>query len=349
MTLRAIDYQAVLALIQSLMQEAKVVAPHQREGERQWSFEEVTEPANVCLEYTSTVLPPKKYAFPTQERFLRYELGESPKAEPIIEAEPLVLFGVHTCDIYALNCLDIAMTDEHVDPNWVARRKQMRIVGVDCLPDEYCFCASMGTATVHEGYDLFLTPVDGGYVVEVATGAGEEMLTNIPTKEATSAQVAQVKAHLKKKMQQEHKLDCDVSTLPLHFSGVADSELWKQHAERCYSCGTCNLVCPTCICYDVLEQLNLALDGGERVRVWDSCMLEEFATVATGENFREERSQRLRHRFFRKYSYLFTRYGQPYCCGCGRCVRQCLVHIDPVPILNDVIAESQKGATVRGA
>jgi len=262
-----------------------------------------------------------------------------------------VLFGVHPCDIYALNCLDVTMTDEHADPNWVARRQQMRIIGVDCLPDEYCFCAAMGTATVDEGYDLFLTPIDGGYVVKVGSQAGEEMLAAVSMRPATADEVKQAEEYLSKKlaMQQDRKIACEVTALPLHLTGVVDSELWEQHAQRCYSCGTCNLVCPTCFCFDVVDKLDLSLTSGERVRVWDGCLLEEFAMVATGENFRKEGPERLRHRFYRKYSYLFTRYGRPYCCGCGRCVRQCLVHIDPVEVLNDAVAESQKGATVYGS
>ena len=146
-------------------------------------------------------------------------------------------------------------------------------------------------------------------------------------------------------MQQgERRIHCELSSLPLYFQGFADSGVWKQWAEKCYSCGTCNLTCPTCFCFDVLDETDLSLASGVREREWDGCMLEGFAAVGSGENFREKREERLRHRFFRKYAYLFTRYGRPYCCGCGRCVRQCLVHIDPVGIINDLLAESRKGA-----
>ena len=71
--------------------------------------------------------------------------------------------------------------------------------------------------------------------------------------------------------------------------------------------------------------------------------------VAPHENFRPERWQRLRHRFYRKYAYLFTRYGRVYCCGCGRCVRQCLADIDPVEVLNDLLAEGAKEASIHGS
>ena len=41
MKLLVIDCQGVRALLEGLMKESKVVAPHQREGERQWAFQEV--------------------------------------------------------------------------------------------------------------------------------------------------------------------------------------------------------------------------------------------------------------------------------------------------------------------
>lgn len=348
MTVRVIDQDGVRGLVEKLQEEAKVVAPHRREGENQWAFQEVTDPDKICLQYTSTILPPKEFAFPMRETFLRMKRGEIPQAEAVIEAEPIVLFGVHPCDIYALECLDVAYCDEHVDPNWAARREQMRIVGVDCVPDEHCFCASMGTARVDSGYDLFLTLLGDEYLVEVGTEAGEQMLTGLPTREATAGEIAQAKKQFAEKIKQERQLNDDYRNLPLRFSGAADYELWEKYAEKCYGCGTCNLVCPTCFCFDVIDEVSLDLAEAWRDRVWDGCMLEGFAEVASGENFREERAQRLRHRFYRKYSYLFTKYGRPYCCGCGRCVRQCLVHIDPVEVINDLLKESQKEVVARG-
>jgi heterodisulfide reductase subunit C len=350
MALQVIGSEVVTQLLEKLMAEARVVAPHRREGVKQWAFADVTEPADVCLDYVSTVLPPKKYAFPPKEKLVHYELGDQsgghPRMEAVIEAEPLVLFGVHPCDIYGLTSLDIAFYDKNVDPNYLARRAQMRVVGVDCEPDEYCFCASMHTASVSEGYDLFLTPLDGGYAVEVATAAGEQMLVGLVTREATAAEMSAVKERLAKKLLQERRINCELHNLPLHFESATESTLWTEHAQRCYSCGTCNLTCPTCYCFNVLEQMNLSLHSGDREREWDGCMLEEFAKVASGENFRGDREERLRHRFYRKYSYLFTKYGRPFCCGCGRCVRQCLVHIDPVSVINDVIAHGAEGGLV---
>ncbi|MCD6351659.1 MAG: 4Fe-4S dicluster domain-containing protein [Armatimonadetes bacterium] len=346
MALKAVSQEAVRGLMAKLKESMRVVAPHRREGRNQWEFSDVEDPAKVSLEYTSTILPPKKYAFPTQDVLVHYKLGEKFEAEAVLQAEPIALFGVHPCDIYALECLDISMTDQYADPNWVERRKAMRIIGVDCQPDEWCFCASMKTATVSSGYDLFLTPINDWteFVADAATAEGEEMLAMIDSREATSEDLAQVRAWQSNKVaaQRERHINTDINDLPLHFTGFADSEVWQRWADKCYSCGTCNITCPTCFCFDVLDQIKLTLDEGYRTRVWDGCMLEDFALVAPHENFREERSERIRHRFYRKYAYLFTRYGRAYCCGCGRCARQCLADIDPVTVINELLAEARK-------
>jgi ferredoxin len=352
MALKVIGDAAVRALMARLTQEARVVAPHRREGCDQWAFRDVTDPAKVSLKYTSTLLPPKKYAMPTVEEMLRYRLGDGFRAEAVVEAGPLVLFGVHPCDIYGLESLDISMTDKHADPGWVQRRKAMRVVGVDCEPDDHCFCAYMRTDTVSSGYDLFLSPIKGWqeYVVEVATPAGEAMLEGAETREATSEDMAEMRAAQSEKArrQQTRSMNTELLQLPLHFTGFANSPVWQKWADKCYSCGTCNTTCPTCFCFDVVDSPALTLDGGTRERVWDSCQLEEFAVVAPHENFREERRERIRHRFYRKYAYLFTQYGRPYCCGCGRCFRQCVADIDPVEVVNDLLAEAAKEAKTHG-
>ena len=351
MILRVIDRPGLNRLMEKLGQEATVYAPQEQQGVGHWAFEKVTDPSRVTLEYVSTTLPARQFAFPTRQTILRGRGGEGLSMEAVVEAEPIVLVGVHPCDIYGLQSLDMFYCDEPADPNWAARRAQLRIIGVSCVPDEWCFCASMGTATVDSGYDLFLSRLtEGEYLVEVGTEAGEQMLEGLPVREATAAEITSVKRQLAEKVNQERRLHDDFRNLPLRFSGKAQSPVWEKQAARCTSCGTCVLVCPTCVCFDVRDEVNLG-DPAEtwRDRVWDGCMLESFAEVASGENFREERFQRLRHRFFRKYAYLFTRFGRPYCCGCGRCVRQCLVHIDPVEIINDLLAESKKEAVTRGA
>jgi ferredoxin len=71
-----------------------------------------------------------------------------------------------------------------------------------------------------------------------------------------------------------------------------EAPLWREEALRCVECGACNTVCPTCHCFLLLDQLH----SGEldRFRLWDSCLLKDFAQVAGGANPRPQLWMRLR-------------------------------------------------------
>ena len=105
---------------------------------------------------------------------------------------------------------------------------------------------------------------------------------------------------------------------------------------KCVSCGNCTAVCPTCYCFDIYDDVELDMSGGERKRTWDSCQLEEFAVVAGGENFRKERSSRQRHRYYRKFNYSVEKYNKYFCTGCGRCSRACMAGIELKETLNSL-------------
>lgn len=121
-----------------------------------------------------------------------------------------------------------------------------------------------------------------------------------------------------------------------------DSNVWAKQAAKCLSCGSCTLVCPTCFCYDVTDEVNLDLTTGERKRTWDGCLLRDFTKVGTGEIFREKVENRYRHRFNRKGRYLPDNLGFLACVGCGRCSSQCVPDIaDPVNLFN-ALADATK-------
>ncbi len=84
------------------------------------------------------------------------------------------------------------------------------------------------------------------------------------------------------------------------------------------------------------------LTEGERYRVWDGCLLEDFAKVAGGHNLRKTRAERLRHRFNRKFQFQVDKFGGLFCVGCGRCSRTCLVNINIVEVTNEIISEREE-------
>jgi ferredoxin len=196
----------------------------------------------------------------------------------------------------------------------------------------------MGTLTAGEGYDLHLTDLGPAYAVDVATEAGEQLLSGYGTaSEAGDADMRRLNEVLGAKWPRfTYRLDFDAAELPALLSTAYDHPLWEELGERCLACGSCTNVCPTCYCFNVFDEVNMPLTEGERLRRWDSCQLDQFASVAAGENFREARSARQRHRFMRKGKYLYEKFGELGCVGCGRCVRTCVAKISIVDGFNTI-------------
>jgi sulfhydrogenase subunit beta (sulfur reductase) len=242
--------------------------------------------------------------------------------------------------LHGIRVLDEAFSQGYPDAHYLERRKNTLLVGIECLEpcDEHSFCKSMGTLTVSNGYDLHLTDLGDAYSVDVGSEAGRALLKQFSeARQATEADMKRMNKVLGAKWPRfPYKLEFDVGELSTLMAQSYENPVWKKLADICLACGQCTLVCPTCFCFNVYDEVDLSLEDGERRRRWDSCQLDEFARVAGGENFREHQASRLRHRFMRKGRYLMEKYGELGCTGCGRCARSCLVDISPVDVFNEL-------------
>ncbi len=140
-----------------------------------YSFQEVGgDPAEMALDYNRTMLPPKKFFVGgPRETILRLKNGHW---EEETNVEPTVLFGLHSCDIHGLKILDGVYLNEPVDPPYYLRRREATlIVGISCMPDEYCFCKSLGTHFAMDGFDLFLHELPDGWLVRIGSVRGHEI------------------------------------------------------------------------------------------------------------------------------------------------------------------------------
>ena len=326
--------------VESLIQAGRVVAPIAKKTK--FSFENLESANDLRLDYDVTILPPKKAIMPVKQEIVRFN-GNS--IESAICAKPQVLLGVHFYDVKAIDMLDELFTQGHKDYNWLAYREQTTIVAssVQKVSDR-AFFASVGQGVQAKGHDAFITKVNGGYVFEVVTPKGEALLKKGLFAEASTAQVLEAKAANEKVLKEcpetlKHSTEAVQKKVREAFK---NEDMWKKFSDQCFSCGACNIVCPTCYCFDVQDEWNLDGTSGKRCRSWDGCMLGEFAQVSLGgghtENFREERHTRFRHRIMRKATYLNSKLGGPACVGCGRCSTSCVPDIaDPVKIINPLV------------
>jgi len=332
--------QEMLESLDRCMSTYRVAALTNKDGRPMYDF--VTSSKQVILEYRPTVLPPKKFFFPPTETILEY--SKDGKMKTVIEAEPLVLFGVRPCDINGIKILTEAFADVNGDPNYLSRRENAIVIGIECAKkcdNDDAFCTKVNAHKVTTGHDILLADLGDDYLIKEATDKGTAFINEFLKVNKVDAK--EFDDFIKRKeaaFAQEDSAFKDLERLPEIFSKSNEHPIWNQEGERCLSCGSCVMVCPTCYCFDVKDQWDLNLKDGKRVRQWDGCMLCDFAVVAAGENFRNTKEARLKHRMNRKFNYLMKKHGQAVCVGCGRCVRACLVDISPKTVVEALNGEA---------
>jgi len=324
------------AFFESLKDFGKIYGPV-KTGVSVHAFKEVSSANQMDLSYTRTMIPPKKFFVKPQEKIFEFNEEKAEFKEVFEENDKTVIFGIHPCDINALKLLDKIYLDEMPDAYYWKRRENTVLVGISCHPDEYCFCKSVGTSYATDGFDLFLHEISEGYLVRVASERGQEIVAkNKDLVQEVEAKDLEEFKNSELKRLSEFELELNISGLQDMLELAHDSPVWEEYADKCFGCGNCNLVCPTCRCYDVVDYVNLDIKTGERVRKWDSCMLRKHGLVAGGLNFRPTRVERLRNRFNCKGS---LREDMLNCVGCGRCTVYCPADIRYVEVMKKVRGE----------
>lgn len=274
----------------------------------------------------------KQFLFPpnaTVATALASAAGWAVTAVDGADAPSYAFLGMRACELAAVAVQDRVFLQEHyADPIYKSRRERALFIAVNCTQAApTCFCASMKTGPrCTAGFDLALTELDAGFLVETGSERGRLIAAELPLRAATEDE----RSH----GESERQRAVDQQTRSIPVDDVRDLLLnnlhhpqWNDVAERCLSCTNCTQVCPTCFCSSVQEVTDLDMTRVDRQRSWDSCFNFDFSYMNGGVVRNTVRS-RYRQWLTHKLATWHDQFDVSGCVGCGRCITWCPVGID---------------------
>jgi len=299
-------------------------------------FLEIQSASELAPDYRNSTRSIKDFFLPPQEPLLRYGVRkEGVEVQPPAGEEAgTVLFGVRPCDAAYLPIIDRVFSGEEKDQLYLSRREKTLIIGLSCeTPEDTCFCTSLGYSPGgSQGCDLLLTPLgEDRFFVEFISERGEQVAVRFPElwqdasasdRERRRGVEAEAKASIQRRV--------DMKGIKEWLDGHFDDPLWEEISRRCLGCAACYYLCPTCHCFDIVDEGDMW--GGTRRRIWDSCSFGHFTQMPAHQP-RETQARRYRQRIMHKFKYYVDRFGIFACVGCGRCLKACPVGIDLTEIL----------------
>ena len=327
MEAKIINKQEIASLLDRLIREYEVFAPVNK-GDR-ICFERINSGSEAFLDYQNSRIPPKGLLLPQWEVLFSYHTtpGAVEMEEPPSPERQRLVFGIRPCDARSFTLLDKVFNGECPDPYYVSRRQGTVVVGLGCpKPRATCFCTSVnGGPFSTGGSDLLLVDIGDEYVIQVISDEGARLLEGSGLKDAGEKKLALAAGAVRVA---EASLEAGVPTegLKEKLDRSFNDPVWQQLTEKCLGCGVCTYLCPTCHCFDIVDEG--AGSDGDRIRLWDSCQFPLFTLQASGVNPRPTVRERYRQRIMHKFSHFIDNYGEFGCVGCGRCVTECPVNLD---------------------
>lgn len=292
---------------------------------------------NLALDFTSHArISAKSFFLPQREVLLHYDTaGDEPQDEQTVADPHKLLFGVKPCDARAIELNARLLADDSSEASvqdiYFKRRVDNTIMlGYGCdQPGASCFCPSAGGGPFDRaGLDALITDIGDELLVTIFEDRPKaQILVHDDLMEEATSESLEVAARI------EEDAVKILSSMPglvkpePKESELFELALWEETARRCVNCGICTYLCPTCTCFDMMDEISEGC--GTQSRCWDSCMFGLFTLHASGHNPRPGGKERVRQRFMHKLSYFPDLHdGVLSCVGCGRCVLYCPVNID---------------------
>lgn len=321
-------------LAREFQETHEVYGPQRNAQTGQVFFDLLAKGESPDLDAIIPSMPVKEILFPQMERILKYKVDAAAQAVTIekqVTEKPKVLFGLRPCDLAGILCLDrFFIGQEFVDDVYLTHRRQSILITNTCtqpFPQCFCVCTHTGPAA-DEGFDLDLTQIADGYLVEVGSDKGQAIADERCWQRAEGGHFEEKRAVIDQSISLFPDLAKDNKAwisraMNRITTGFVKHEIWEYIGEQCFECGACSFVCPSCSCFNI-EDAKICDGECERLRTRDSCSFEGYARMAGDHNPRKPVEDRRNKRFFCKLSYSQSKkYLRPGCVGCGRCQWVC--------------------------
>lgn len=335
--MKILDKNQLTKLIEEFIREYRVFAPVKKG--KIMGFDEINSGNEACLDSKNTKQPPKSVFFPQTEVLFEYKNSEKGVEEAGSDEGGKILLGIRPCDAKALLLFDkFFSSGEHEDLPYLQKRERTAVVGLACNhPLSTCFCTSLGGSPFgSEGMDLQLIDLGDRYLMKILTDKGEKLVENIKwLKDAKESDQNRAR-DLAEDAENAMKPKISTDGLSDKLDDMFDNPIWDRIHQKCIGCGVCSFLCPTCWCFDVLDEGTRT--GVKRVRIWDTCQFPLFTKQGSGFNPRSSGKERMRQRIMHKFNYYPKDFGEFACVGCGRCVRECPTNLDIREIIKAVMS-----------
>jgi len=312
--------------------------------------------AKACDTESPLIFNPYRAVEPLKSFFthsLEKVAGYFGSDQNFIVEEKTIVFGVKSCDLAGHKVQDFVFLEGvEVDSLYRLRRENTLFISSDCTDfKSVCHCLAWEILPYPtEGFDLNLSPLNEGYLVEVGSKKGEELIqqyqeyfVNARDTQISSRRTKRenIVSRLKKHLFPQNLVSKNIVQRLMKEGYNLDT--WQNFMLTCVECGGCNFICDTCHCFLLADTKESQQNA--RLRLWDSCQYANYARVAGGANPLKNRTQRLRFRFTKKFDFFVDNLGMPACCGCGRCIEVCPGKIDLREVLKDLAKKLNEAQT----
>lgn len=293
-------------------------------------YQRVADGREVYLGDDFSVEPAKKFFFKPSEYLFsgKFKEGREILEDAALNEKKKMVLGLRPCEAKALALLDKVFDSETKDSFYAANRNNFIVIGLSCLnPDKDCFCTSLGGSPVeNRGMDAEVFIAGDSFIIEGVSAKGSSLLSGAGR--VLSGQEEKAWDTDKRKRRDALKREIKI---PQALDKIFESDYWEQASAACLSCGICTFICPTCHCFDLIDEER------KKLRCYDGCAFSDFTLEASGTNPRPGKKERYRQRVYHKFDYFKKNFGEDLCVGCGRCIRHCPVKMD----ISEVVAKAR--------